>query len=586
MRPCWPWPPDTRAGRARTPWSKAYFRTHPADLGWKALAVNLSGSRRPWAPRPPGPPRLTPPISAMPPGQAFAAGFVRWRNARGSARWRRLYHAARAVGHGHGRTGSFGVARRRAPGRSATWCSSRLSRRCGCGGLPASCSGYLREAGLFAAPAAPARGAGRAPAGPAPRVAQGWPARPLPMPCIDVSDGFVVDWHHVWCRQRRRKPRSTPRAARLLGPDHPVQNRARAPRPAVGWGDDHELCFCGRCGRGRGDRHVGASGGGVTAIGALSPAVPGACTMLANIPWRPAQWLNHQLMALDVAQRCALLRDPAGSRQRFCSGLSPASHRHGWFAAARCCPLMLRELFLSLVLALIAARILYWAVLAADRVAARPRQLIPAASSAGRICRPVLAPLSRGCFGRGQLAAAVDGRRRQLFCASRRALQAPAQCPGPTRSVNGRRRAMLDDLPRGRRWPLLLAWLVAPAPAHSAGRPRKSRRTGQGRHASSARKCPAAAGRTRIGPRESGRDAPLQPSGPPLVDHAGCRVRPRSLHRRLVGWHPSDSANQGCAGTSSDAARDCGGQGRQRGSRSRGRRASVSGGGRSPRGRP
>ncbi len=199
----------------------------PEDVGWKALAVNLSdlaamGARPLWALVALAMPR------AEEPGQVARIGRGLWRCAR--------LHGIAVVG------GNVTAASELSVAVTAIGSARRPLRRSGAKpGDAVLVSGTLGDAALGREPGAPASLARRQ-RRPAPRLALGRALAGLATACIDLSDGLVQDLGHV-CR-------ASGVGAVLRLCDVPLSRAYRAaaqkrPDPweaALSGGDDYELC--------------------------------------------------------------------------------------------------------------------------------------------------------------------------------------------------------------------------------------------------------------------------------------------------------------------------------------------------------
>jgi len=245
-------------------------RTHPADLGWKALAVNLSdlaamGATPAWATL-----ALTLPVGDAAWVEAFAAGFDALARE----------HAVALVGGDTTRgplsvtVTAHGIVPRGAALTRAGACVGDLVFVTGClgdaaAGLACVLPGHPREAALFAAPAAQREALVARLQRPTPRVAQGMALRGLAHACIDVSDGLVADLAHVCAASgvgAEIDAARLPASSALIDLFDAPERRALQ----LGGGDDYELCFCVA------DADADAAiatlarlGGGVTAIGRI-----------------------------------------------------------------------------------------------------------------------------------------------------------------------------------------------------------------------------------------------------------------------------------------------------------------------------
>ena len=214
--------------------------TDPADLGWKALAVNLSdlaamGASPAWALL-----SLTLPQADRVFVEAFAEGFSRLAGA----------HRLALVGGDTTRgplSVSVAVHGFVPPGRA-------LTRAGACVGDVVLVTGTLGDAaaGLNVARQAPGHPDGREDLReyllerlnrPVPRVAAGVALREQAHACIDVSDGLLADLGHICAASgvaAEIDAALLPRSPALLG----LCDEDAALRFALGGGDDYELCFC------------------------------------------------------------------------------------------------------------------------------------------------------------------------------------------------------------------------------------------------------------------------------------------------------------------------------------------------------
>ncbi len=243
---------------------------HAADVGWKALAVNLSdlaamGATPAWATL-----ALTLPAADAAWVDAFAEGFAALARE----------HALALVG-GDTTRGPLSIsvtAHGFVPsGTALTRAGARLGDRVfvtGClgdaaAGLACVLPGHPREAALFDAPTAQREALVARLNRPTPRVAQGLALRGLAHACIDVSDGLVADLAHVCAASGVGAEID---AARLPASSALIDLFDAPERLALqlGGGDDYELCFC--VADADADAVIATLarlGGGVTAIGRI-----------------------------------------------------------------------------------------------------------------------------------------------------------------------------------------------------------------------------------------------------------------------------------------------------------------------------
>ena len=207
--------------------------TAPADIGWKALAVNLSdlaamGAQPAWC---------TPPLSSLPTAGAgfvegFLDGFLALADAHGVALvggdTTRGPLSVCVTAHGFVEAGQA-LRRDGAQAGDDIWVSGSL------GDAAAALAQW--QAGANADPALRAR-LDR----PTPRVALGRALRGIASACVDVSDGLLADLGHVCAAsgvaaqvQLESLPAS-PALRQAVAGDALRQLQA-------GGGDDYELCF-------------------------------------------------------------------------------------------------------------------------------------------------------------------------------------------------------------------------------------------------------------------------------------------------------------------------------------------------------
>ncbi|GEJ57649.1 thiamine-phosphate kinase [Anaeromyxobacter diazotrophicus] len=204
-------------------------RFAPADVGWKALAVNLSD------------------LAAMGARPLWALCALTTRRGERPARLAGVGRGLAACARAHGVAlvgGNVSRARELSLTVTVAGAVPRGAALTRAGGRPGDLlfvSGRLGEAALGLAPQAPAAARARQ-RRPAPRLALGLALRGLATACLDVSDGLLQDLGHL-CAASGVGARVE--LARLPGP--PARAAARAGQDplalACGGGEDYELLF-------------------------------------------------------------------------------------------------------------------------------------------------------------------------------------------------------------------------------------------------------------------------------------------------------------------------------------------------------
>lgn len=211
--------------------------TAPADVGWKALAVNLSdlaamGAMPAWALL-----ALTLPDADLARVDGLAEGFARLAHAHGVA----------LVG-GDTTRGPFclsvAVHGFVPPGQALTRAGAGVGDALFVTGTLGDAAGGLRllQGGAFAPTDASHRALRARLDRPTPRVRAGLALRGLASACIDVSDGLLVDLGHL-CRASGVGARLDAQALPLAPALRAVFGEPVARELALTGGDDYELCF-------------------------------------------------------------------------------------------------------------------------------------------------------------------------------------------------------------------------------------------------------------------------------------------------------------------------------------------------------